>query len=264
MGESADRAGRRVRQKLRVVEYPHATSLDLHQEGEVAAAVLWLEAVIIRFYSVEEREVLQSNFAQGFEQYLSNLRYSGGPSDRLRALDWLLTYAIDLEYQDRAEQLNRVRFETQTTVGAESSPVMLHVNLADVTSLLSSFGISSVAAETASVHVEDHIRAACHIIQRRFAVHALYDATHNSRGNRRTRDDKRENSIHGDIYSWMQTFPAGFTLMTDRLTQFAALLRLLYVSELHTTQHFINDLICQLQQVTAAPQTDLSLAQIGR
>lgn len=229
------------------------------EEAELAGVVVWLEAVIIRFYSVEQRQSLQSNFAQRFGQYLADLRYPGPATDVLRAVDWLLTYAIDLEYQDRAEQLNATRVVTGTAPEAEPTPAA-----EAVAALLSSLGIASTHVAGVRTQDSDELSAACHIIQRRYAANALHDATQNSRGNRRTKDDKRENSIHGDIQTWMQTFPAGLMLMTPRLTRLAALLRLLYVTELHATQTVINDLICQLQQLTAAPQTDLSLAQVGR
>ena len=83
-------------------------------------AVKWLENRKIRIYSPEDRVTLDNikdpNWAVAFSAYIAELGGSSDsgfetPGERGRVLDWLLTYAIGMEYSDRAEELQKIQVE---------------------------------------------------------------------------------------------------------------------------------------------------------
>eukprot|EP01122_Echinamoeba_exundans_P008292 TRINITY_DN272_c0_g2_i3.p1 TRINITY_DN272_c0_g2~~TRINITY_DN272_c0_g2_i3.p1 ORF type:complete len:270 (+),score=45.72 TRINITY_DN272_c0_g2_i3:124-933(+) len=255
--------------------------------GDAAGVVYWLEAVIIRFYSVEQRDLLKPNpstsqdtwMNTSFTPYLRDLGYprvERGAVQLLHALDWILTYAIDLEYQDNADRYNVVqnaaekkeeeeeeKKEQEGAWPAASNAAQIgHLLL----SLASSLGVSDVTAMTASL--EEVWIGLYSIVRRRYSSPAIYDATQRSRGNRRSTEQSMD-SIHGDLNTLVgeaqdAVFPAGFTTPSRNLNLVASVLRLLYMHDLKQLQFEINRLVAEVQMVTASPQTDVSLGQVGR
>jgi hypothetical protein len=94
------------------------SNLDLDDLQSFKCIVKWLENRKIRYYPPEDRvqldNIQEAKWNDAFSTYVSDL---GGNSnvkietleERTRVLDWLLSYAIGMEYSDRAEDLQKVR-----------------------------------------------------------------------------------------------------------------------------------------------------------
>lgn len=89
----------------------HATTDD----QDFASTVLWLEDQKIRHYKIEEREPLRNidNYAEwesAFEKYKTDI---GAPKfeTRIEDLQWILSYAVRLEYMDRADEYKNITGE---------------------------------------------------------------------------------------------------------------------------------------------------------
>jgi len=72
---------------------------------DIALLVCWLEDMKIRAYEIEERNELAPNGAQwtnNFNKYLSHLccPWQFELDDTDECINWLLSYAISLEYED--------------------------------------------------------------------------------------------------------------------------------------------------------------------
>lgn len=226
----------------------------------------WLEAVVIRFYSNEERAPLSdwSNmelwYSSSLPQYMRDLSYHGDALDTVRSLDWLVTYALDLEYQDDSARYNLAAHSVGNVAStAPSSPA---IPITPLQYLAAVIGVSDLCRNgNAWADVE---WAVYHVLSRRYSAAVVREATQNSRGNRRTDDEKSADSIHGDLVAAPDAFPLGFATSSSQLNLFTSLLRVLYVHDIRDCQSSINRLVSALQQVTAAPQTDVSLGQVGR
>lgn len=88
----------------------HATD-----DQDFASTVLWLEDQKIRHYKIEEREPLRNidNYAEwesAFEKYKTDI---GAPKfeTRIEDLQWILSYAVRLEYMDRADEYKNITGE---------------------------------------------------------------------------------------------------------------------------------------------------------
>ena len=89
--------------------------LLLHQspavEGNLRNLVVWLDDMKIRHYKIQEREGLRhidgDDWNSAFTAYLRDLEFPRDPAAwcqtkeaKLETLDWLLGYAVALEYAD--------------------------------------------------------------------------------------------------------------------------------------------------------------------
>lgn len=86
--------------------------LDHLDDQDFASTVLWLEDQKIRHYRIEDREPLRniddySEWSKAFEKYKTDV---GVPKfdTRTEALDWILSYAVRLEYMDRADDFKEI------------------------------------------------------------------------------------------------------------------------------------------------------------
>lgn len=88
----------------------HATD-----DQDFASTVLWLEDQKIRHYKIEDRGPLRNidNFAEwenAFEKYKTDI---GAPKfeTRIEDLQWILSYAVRLEYMDRVDEYKNITGE---------------------------------------------------------------------------------------------------------------------------------------------------------
>lgn len=69
--------------------------------------ILWLEDQKVRHYKIEERGGLRnmtsSDWTKCLQQYLDELGCPYQPSQRPQLIDWLLGYAVRLEYGDNGK-----------------------------------------------------------------------------------------------------------------------------------------------------------------
>lgn len=107
---------------LKALGYPKADGFAIDDPSHFRAMLVWLENTKIRQYPIDGRKQLQSSDAAqweaAFAKYLADLECPVPGASRAAVLRWLLTHAVGLEYQDRAQQLNAVCVAAQ----AEATP----------------------------------------------------------------------------------------------------------------------------------------------
>ncbi len=148
--------------------------------------VKWLENRKIRFYPPEDRAHLDNiqddSWPTAFASYVSDL---GGVSnarvdtveERTRILDWLLSYAIGIEYSDRVEELQQIQPQpaelnnSETSVASKEPNIELDLespefrrNLNELTECL---GIPKDDS------VEAMLRACAAVLEQKFTARAL-------------------------------------------------------------------------------------------
>jgi hypothetical protein len=150
------------------------------------SVVKWLENRKIRFYPPEDRARLDNiqddSWPASFASYVSDL---GGVSnarvdtleERTRVLDWLLSYAIGIEYSDRVEELQQIQpppaefGSSESSVVCKEKPIELDVDSADFKSNLHEL------AECLGVPKDDSIeamlRACAAVLEQKFTAGAL-------------------------------------------------------------------------------------------
>lgn len=81
-------------------------------DQDFASTILWLEDQKIRQYRIEDREPLRNiddypSWSKAFEKYKNDV---GVPKfdTRTEDLDWILGYAVRLEYMDRADDFKGI------------------------------------------------------------------------------------------------------------------------------------------------------------
>ena len=110
------RANPAIARKLRALEHPQPDSVRLDEDGPLRALVKWLENRKIRYYAPEDRKALDDTEAPAWhaalQAYIKDLGGEPVTPDCKRArevvADWLLSYAIGMEYSDRADALQKV------------------------------------------------------------------------------------------------------------------------------------------------------------
>ncbi|GFR44220.1 hypothetical protein Agub_g5408 [Astrephomene gubernaculifera] len=119
--------------QLRTLEYPH--SVDLTQTESIRQLVVWLENKKIREYKIADRKALNDtqspSWDAAFKKYLGDLECplpppaGGSPPALLAALQWLLAYALHLEYEDNADKIAAAAAGAAgaASAGGSSAPV---------------------------------------------------------------------------------------------------------------------------------------------
>jgi hypothetical protein len=163
--------------------------LSLDDFTAFKSVVKWLENRKIRFYAPEDRAHLDNiqddSWPTSFASYVSDL---GGVSnarvdtleERTRVLDWLLSYAIGIEYSDRAEELQQIQAQSAEicSSGCKESPVPckeptidLDLDSADFKSNLKELADCLGVPQDDSI--EAMLRACAAVLEQKFAAGAL-------------------------------------------------------------------------------------------
>jgi RLL motif-containing protein 1 len=253
----AHRAGR-FSNKLKALRYAEWKTFDVTDESQTRRLVAWLESVVIRFYKPEDRAILTdvdnkaNKWTEAFAQYLADLgypkQYKHSPKELVTAIEWLLTYAIGLEYADNAAKYNADAAEYIKRKETLDSPPQLEYS--DEVKR----AIRDLADTLKLPSCDDYdilLNTIFHIIQRKFSKHAIAEAL-----------DPKAATTKVDVNS--EIFPLGFDTGDEILNKAATILRMLYVADLRDLQTQINEMICALQSLTANPKTDTTLGKVGK
>ena len=245
--------------KLEALDYHSASNIDIKNQMDLKALVVWLEDQKIRHYKIEDRTDLRENTGENwltaFEKYCEDLECPFNIStQRTETMDWLITLALRCEYTDVAEQVPSLRAglgkpSANPTPG--SSP--LDIDASDETLKK---GVDALAR---ILQVGTHpdptvLLAACRmVIQERLTQEALKKAKENS-----------PQTSGSNKYFMVTPKECGFDINDPVLAEAAKVLRLLHIHELRKLQTSINELIVEVQRLTADPKTDQSLGKVGR
>lgn len=101
-------------------------------DQDFASTVLWLEDQKIRHYRIEDRDPLRNiddfvEWNKSFEKYKIDI---GAPKfdTRTEDLEWILSYAVRLEYMDRANDYKHITAATVAEAKKPADPTMASKN----------------------------------------------------------------------------------------------------------------------------------------
>ncbi|XP_053599692.1 RNA transcription, translation and transport factor protein [Plodia interpunctella] len=219
--------------KLSALGHPNPDSFNCEDEKEYRSVVLWLEDQKIRHYKIEEREGLRNidsdKWNEAYHVYQRDLvspTVDGQPNEQL---NWLLSYAVRLEYADNVDKYKDAKVEEtkQATPNVVSSNPLDNL---DFSSPTFKEGVERVSALTGvGPHPDPKFRLSA-------------------------------------IAKILKTSPHPDVSKTDAniVQQPADVLKLLFVQDLRELQTKINEALVSVQTVTADPRTDTKLGRVGR
>lgn len=219
--------------KLQSLGHPNPESFNCEDEKEYKSVVLWLEDQKIRHYKIEERAGLRNFDSDGWkEAYINYQRDLVSPATDLspnEQLNWLLSYAVRLEYTDNVDKYKNAKLEEpmQAAPNVVSSNPLDNL---DFSSPAFKNGVDRVCTIAGiSPHPDPKIRLAalCKILK---------------------------TSPH----------PEPPSTESGVIQQPTDVLKLLFIEDLRELQTKINESLVAVQKVTADPRTDTKLGRVGR
>ncbi|KAG7297530.1 hypothetical protein JYU34_019543 [Plutella xylostella] len=219
--------------KLTALGHPNPDNFNCDHEKEFRSVVLWLEDQKIRHYKIEEREGLRNidndNWNESFDQYQKDLlspAVNGSPSEQL---NWLLCYAVRLEYADNVEKYKKAKVETPK----QAAPSVVSSNPLDNLDFSSpafKSGVDRICMLAGiGPHPDPKMRLAA-------LAHVLKTGPH----------------------------PPPTSKELPTINEPTDVLKLLFIHDLRELQCNINNTLVAVQKITADPRTDTSLGKVGR
>ncbi|KAM3968145.1 RNA transcription, translation and transport factor protein [Aphomia sociella] len=219
--------------KLTALGHPNPGSFNCEDEKEYRSVVLWLEDQKIRHYKIEEREGLRNidgdGWKEAYDMYQRDLVSPATEGQPNEQLNWLLSYAVRLEYADNVEKYKNAKIE---------QPKQIAPNVVS-TNPLDNLNFSSPAFKAGVDRVSTLAGVGPHL-DPKFRLAAIGKIL--------------KNSPHPDIPR----------TDVNMIQQPADVLKLLFVQDLRDLQTKINEALVAVQTVTADPRTDTKLGRVGR
>eukprot|EP01137_Pigoraptor_chileana_P013416 Opistho-2@4678 len=245
--------------KLQALDYPRYDAYDPADDRQFRDMVIWLEDTKIRAYKIEQRGPLKNigavTWATALADYLGELKCPkhsfSTPAERIALCDWLLGYAIQLEYADEAGKYNGQQTVSEPS-GAVGSVGPLVIDYAspefhsELCKVAETLALPVVDVDTATL-----LKAVAFFVENKLLADAIEVAKIQS-------TDKSKMAIN------LERETAGIDTGDATLNKAVAILRLLHMAELRDLQTKINEAIVAVQAITANPKTDSSLGQTGR
>ncbi|KAK3737924.1 hypothetical protein RRG08_028549 [Elysia crispata] len=247
------------KRKLQALDFPDPSMFDIQDDGQFRSMVLWLEDQKIRHYKIEDRAGLRNfdssnQWTSALQEYLTGLHCPYSTENRRSMLDWLLGYAVRLEYGDNAEKYSSVTpekfLERQSQNTRQSSNPLENLDFNDPQFKA---GVTSLSMMLKIPPHENHLemlKAICLLVCEKFSPDAIAAISQASKS-------------EDELIPLDQTalgFEAGDMIMTE----VAKILRLLHIRDLRDLQTKINAAIVAVQAITANPKTDSRLGKVGR
>lgn len=254
---------------LHALGYPRAQTFSQTDSQALRNLVVWLENVKIRQYPVEERKQLgdikSATWHDTLTKYLSDvdcpLELDPSGSNTGAVLQWLLNYAVSLEYADGAEQYNATTQQLQQQQQAQQQqdgssgrksrhqqqqPPFTDLHGPQVSQALSAL-FQLLHVDTSTGGLLEHLQASKEVL-RDGVLPSLTDAS----------------VQHAFASTTLDTALLGFETGDPVVDRLATVLRLLYIRDLRQLQTTIDRMVVEVQEFTANPRTDSSLGKVGR
>ncbi|KAJ0179187.1 hypothetical protein K1T71_004899 [Dendrolimus kikuchii] len=219
--------------KLSALGHPNPESFDCEDEKAYRSVVLWLEDQKIRHYKIEEREGLRNidsdTWKEAYNAYQKDLVSPSLEGTMNEQLNWLLCYAVRLEYADNVEKYKNAKVEQSK----QSAPSVVSSNPLDNLDFSSPAFKSGVERVSTVAGIGPHL------------------------------DPKIRLSALSKILK-TSPHPDPPKTETNVVLQPADVLKLLFVQDLRNLQTKINEALVAVQNVTADPRTDTKLGKVGR
>ncbi|XP_074657306.1 RNA transcription, translation and transport factor protein-like isoform X2 [Tubulanus polymorphus] len=228
-------------------------------EKQFKSLIVWLEDQKVRFYKIEDREFLRNtesdDWNKAFLTYIQDLSCPYNPADRSAVLDWLLGYAVKLEYGDSVDKYKSMSAD-KFTEEQKKEAISKSTNPLDALDFEGpdfKAGVASLAQLLKVPPHTDHkevLKAICLLIKEKFNKDEM---------------DKAGKSYDGKIECIpLDKTDLGFDAGDNVNNEAAKILRLLHIKELRDLQNRINQAIVEVQAMTANPKTDQRLGKVGR
>ncbi|KAK3914302.1 RNA transcription, translation and transport factor protein [Frankliniella fusca] len=243
------------KRKLLALDHHAPDSVNINDEREIKNLVLWLENQKIRRYKIENRGVLEADGPQwraNFEKYCKDLASPIVDGSMEEKLEWLIGYAVSLEYADdvgkyKAQTAENISKTVLTAPKVESSNPLDNM---DFESADFKKGVLTLAQILNITPHPDHLitlQAVSKVVRERLSQEAL--------------DNPNNIIVKGKPFPFQEA-DLGFDMGDYVLNQAAKILRLLYIHDLRDLQTNINETIVAVQSITADPKTDTKLGQL--
>jgi len=218
---------------------------------------VWLEDQKIRHYKVEDRVGLRDIDSDGWsscaQKYLTDLGCPYDITQTQSLIDWLLGFAVRLEYGDDVDRYNKaqppgVKKQSDGTTGSLLDDI-------DHNSVEFKAGVGALAKLLEIPPHFDHLvvlKAVSLLITQRLSKEALDRTASVSEG-----------GPPPQIIP-LNKMDLGFETSDPVVSEAAKILRLLHVRELRDLQDLANQAIVAVQILTANPKTDSKLGKVGQ
>ncbi|KAK7104114.1 hypothetical protein V1264_018883 [Littorina saxatilis] len=247
------------RRKLLALDYAQPDNFNVNNAAELGPLVVWLEDQKIRHMKIEDRAALRDTagpeWSSAFQRYLTELNCPYADGKKEVVVDWLLGYAVRLEYGDDAETFKSVTRATVDQAKRPGAPSSNPLDNLDFESAELKAGVTSLSMLLQVPPHPDHLeqlKAISLLISNTLSKEALQNAS--------TSGDPTKDSEHIPLNKTELGFEAGDYILNDA----AKIVRLLHLKELRDLQSKINVAIVAVQAVTADPKTDSRLGKVGR
>ncbi|CAG0886812.1 unnamed protein product [Darwinula stevensoni] len=245
------------KRKLTALDFDNIEQLDVNDPKQFRNMIVWLEDRKIRHYKMDQRGALRAtdslNWSEAFQSYLRDLACPLSQDDLSGVTDWLLGYAIRLEYGDQVDKYKGVTADTMQERKAKV-PKVVSTNPLDSLDFNDPSFIKGVEALAKILNVPKHPD---HLV--------MLNACSRLVKNYLSPEAQQMNSALSEGKPFpIQEADLGFDTGDYVLNQAAKILRLLYIHDLRDLQTKINESIVAVQTITANPKTDTRLGKVGR
>lgn len=236
-----------VRRKLEALEYKSMNTVSLDGD-EFKKIIVWIEEEKIRLLEKKDRQRLHrfdKTWHKALQEYCKeiganvdtdNWKFEEQAEVRLQVLDCLLSLAIHDIYQDKVQGGN-LKTPAVTEGDGKAQKHDLEGFVAPLNKIFSAWGLPQLQNDAN----DDDVGAAIECVHKR--VHA---ADGPAAGNE------------------LKHLNIGVDSDDPDVNKAVAILRLMHGKELRDLQYNINNILTQLQQITADPKTDSRLGRVGR
>ncbi|XP_069118119.1 RNA transcription, translation and transport factor protein-like [Argopecten irradians] len=243
------------RRKLCALEYQQADTFDHDNENEFRNLILWLEDQKVRHYKIENRTALRNinggDWTKALQSYLEELGCPYQLAERTVLIDWLLGYAVRLDYGDSVDQYktvtpDSVKVKAAAPAGSTNPLDNLDFNDADFKA-----GVASLSMILKVPPHTDHLeqlKAICLLVKDRLSKEAIEKTSSQPKG----------------VQVPLDKTELGFETGDYIINEAAKIVRLLHIKDLRDLQTKINAAIVGVQTITANPKTDSRLGKVGR
>nr|CAB3265824.1 UPF0568 protein C14orf166 homolog [Phallusia mammillata] len=241
------------RRKLAALNHPRCEDFNPSNEESFKNLIVWLEDQKIRHYKIEDRTQLRNISSKQWEKslaaYLKALDCPFEASDSLAVTDWLLGYAVRLEYGDNVKEYQAVdgkSIEAKRSLGGQGTLNSIKSSDPDFKQ-----GVRNLAKILEiPLHEDDTItlEAVRILVKERLSKH----------------DKPTTKNTDKKITVPLDEQELGFDTGDALLNRAARALRLLHINELRQLQTDINNAVVAVQTLTANPKTDERLGKVGR
>ena len=209
--------------------------------------VSWLEDQVIRHLPIEERaglrDVDSNDFLKSVQDYLVAIECPYKWEQSIECLDWLVNFALRLEYEDKKEHESS---DKQVGAGDDGNHL----------STFASLDWSTPDVTQAVDRLAESLNIACHP-DRQVTLEAVLRLLLKKQQQRTQSQEVK--LIKGPGYT-LDTTKLGSSGGSNELAKAEKVLGLVHLNQLRSIQNVVNDLTVIAQSITAEPKTDASLA----